>query len=340
MGGFELSFNSSCSMSGGAEMTFNWKVKQQHKMVLTMFSPDNFHNSTKPQKTITTTTPRHLAPRQNPSITVTRESMVGSPTPSFPQVPPSPSPSHLDKWEFHSENFGQPSLAPRSSRTPPPLEKMISAPGNLQQFTHRGDKAQFSIHHFQAPPLSPTPGTPPPGTSSNDSSPREYSPPTVPARDSRRTKRESFQPPTLRTQASTPSHIHFLASPGISRNIKKKTIKPRPFLNQTKKLPSTSDLPLSFVRSSERSPEYKGEQQTRPFRPPPLLSRNSESMIEVQRVQSPSSLALPSLSCVVSGSPVESPNDSPYSSCNESDQEMREVERKTSKMSIKHLIDS
>lgn len=301
-----------------------------------MFSPDNFHDGavSKPQKTVTTTTPRHLTPRPSPSITVTRESGgPGSPTPSFPQHPPT-SPS-LDKWEFHAENFGHTgSLAPRSTRTPPPLERMISAPGNLQQFTHRGDKAQFSIQHFQVP--SPTHTTP--ATSSNESSPREYSPPAV-TRDSRRTKREPFQPPALRTQASTPSHIHFLGAPApaISRNIKKKTIKPRTFLNQTKKLPSTSDLPLSFVRSNDRSPEYSGE---RHFRPPPLQSRHSESMLEIPRLHSPiSGLALPSLSCMVSGSPVESPNDSPYSSCNESDQEMREVERKTSKMSIKHLID-
>jgi len=48
------------------DMTFNWKMKQNNKMTVIMFSPDNFKNSVKPQ--------RIVAKTQTPTILINQNS--------------------------------------------------------------------------------------------------------------------------------------------------------------------------------------------------------------------------------------------------------------------------
>jgi len=268
-----------------SNMTFNWKMKQNHRMTVTMFSPDSFKMNHKPQKTVTTT-----QAQQPPKIIITQE----------PNLQPQKQPINemQDCWEFHTEN---PRRVTKTGVQPPPLEKMTSAPGNLQQFITQASMGKQSIKQFH---VNPSPN----GQFSN--------------RNRRRTRTSSnVMPPSLQTQASAPS-MTALVSP-INRNKQRKTKATRPNLQNTKKLASTSDLKSKLINSS--------------YKPPPLITRNSEGNLPgIRRLND--SRTLPSLNALVSGSPADSPNSSPNSSCNESDQEMRDVEKQTSKMSIQNLL--
>ena len=263
-------------------MTFNWKMKQNHRMTVTMFSPDSFKMSLKPQKTVTTTQTQSTTPK----IVITEEDKPHNNQISMAEM--------QDNWEFHSEN---PRRVTKNGTQPPPLEKMISAPGNLQQFITKASEKQQSIKQFQ---------------------PNASGAATGQFQNRRRRNRTSSNniPPSLQTQISTPSMVS-LVSP-INRSKQRTAKTQRPFLRNTKKLASTSDLKATKVIDNN-------------YKPPPLISRNSESSLMNSRT-------LPSLNAMVSGSPADSPNSSPYNSCNESDQEMRDVERQTSKMSIQHLL--
>jgi len=299
-------------------MTFSWKMKQNNKLTVTMFSPENFKNREKPQKfTTNTNTPSSSTIQHNKSNTNSNNSFT-----SFNQQK-----NPLNSaWEFHSE-------VPNSSKRQgtPPLKKLISAPGNLQkysnpqsnnglgtninQFYHNSNtlKQQNIKQQQQQQPLM-----------SNHS--------TIHKTCSRRTYSDNH---FLQTQASTPSTLS-LVTPITRKNLqrnKRKTKTQRPFLKSTKKLPSASDL-------------FQNNNSTRKtFVPPPLLSTNSESSIfNTPQTQ------LPSLYAMVSGSPshspvhspmqspMYSPQTSPNNSCNDSDQEMTDVERQTSKMSIQNLL--
>lgn len=281
-------------------MLFNWKMKPNNKMTVTMFSPDNFKMSTKPQKVVTTT--------GAPKAVITQES------------PPKPTISNT--WEFYNEAESK-----KPKNQVPPLEKMISAPGNLQQFITQAKNEQNIKQFHVNPPQSNTTTT-----TTGVKFPK-----------SRRHRTRIIKPsgdlPTFQSQNSTPAMLSLV--PPINRNRQRKTKPPRPYLNSTKKLASASDL-SEMIRLQSTSKEEINkpreiiqQQQTQPptktFQPPPLMSRYSESSLPVFR-NGPS--ILPSLKEMVSGSPIESPGTSPYSS----DQEMRDVERQTGKMSINNLL--
>jgi len=290
-------------------MTFSWKMKQNNKMTVTMFSPDNFIQRSKPQK-ITTTTPQIVISQENTSLS------------SKYNVPPSPqhqgSSNGIDLWEFHSESY------PRANKkNPPPLSKMISAPGNLQQFTYGGVKGEMNISEFQANSKTQT----------SDNSSYYSSPSQKRQRNTRGSSiKKNCPPPPLKTQVSSPSVVS-LVSPISRLSISKKSKTSRPY-KLTKKLGSTSDL---MKMSATNSPQISiGQRDHKQFQPPPLLSRNSESSIPgLLNVRKNTDNVLPSVHDLVNGSP----SNSPYSSCNESsDQEMREMENRTSRMSIQNLI--
>lgn len=299
-------------MSNG-DMTFNWKMKQNHKMTVTMFSPDNFKQRSKPQK-ITTTTPQIVISQDQSPISSPQYNI---PSPSnIPTSPATGIPSG-DIWEFHSE------FPKNSKKIPPPLSKMTSAPGNLQQFTYSGTKNQTNISEFQY--QTTTSGN---NQSSFLSNTHTTSSPTCRRnRVANHRKRNSDIAPPLKTQISTPSIVS-LVSPISRLSITRKTKTQRPLL--TKKLASTSDL-------MKMSSTDKHKETPKQFKPPPLLSRNSESSIPclLNINTERGSSVLPSVQDMVSGSP----SNSPYNSCNESDQEMRDVETRTGRMSIQSLID-
>jgi len=263
------------------DMTFNWKMKPNNKLTVTMFSPDNFKNSVKPQKVVSSTIPsisiQNYDSKQN--VGLTSYTKPGTPAVS----------SKNSNWEFHSDG---PQLRPRA----PPLKKLISAPGNLQQYTQSGTMNSVNINQFH-----------------------HHNQKTTKARHRVRAKKLSGRfPPLITSQNSSPEMLS-LVSPIARKNITRKT-KPQRALLTKSKLPSTSDLYQAPQSGSNR----------KLFVPPPLLSTNSDSSLF-------GSSPLPSLQAMVSGSPSNSPgNTSPYSSC--SDQEMCDVEKQTSKMSIQNLI--
>ena len=278
------------------DMTFNWKMKQNNKMTVIMFSPDNFKNSVKPQ--------RIVAKTQTPTILINQNSN-----------PPSEVPG-TGSWEL------TPSTQKPKSHIPPPFEKMISAPGNLQQFVTQSKpnqpQAKQNINQFVMESLKPS---------------NIQSQPSTNVRRHRRSASGNKElPPPFVSQRSTPSMLS-LVSP-INRNRQRAKAK----LNHTKKQASTSDLNELLYRS-RNVPNTDGN--VRKFTPPPLISRNSESSLlnAVQNQQfNQKQNTLPSLFAMVSGSPSNSPIQNLNYQKSDSDTEMCDVERQTSKMSISNLI--
>merc|ERR1712100_577410 len=199
---------------------------------------------------------------------------------------------------------------------------MISAPGNLQQFTYGGVKGEMNISEFQANSKTQT----------SDNSSYYSSPSQKRQRNTRGSSiKKNCPPPPLKTQVSSPSVVSLVSPSRLSISKKSKTSRP---YKLTKKLGSTSDL---MKMSATNSPQISiGQRDHKQFQPPPLLSRNSESSIPgLLNVRKNTDNVLPSVHDLVNGSP----SNSPYSSCNESsDQEMREMENRTSRMSIQNLI--
>ena len=266
---------------GDNSMLFNWKVRQNHKLTLTIFSPDNFQSEgTKPQKTTTT-----LPTTSFPVINLTK----AQPRNTTFQIPPPPaSDKGGSAWEFHQE------YPTTQKKVPPPFERMTSAPGDLQKYTLASISSEQSknagmmeINNRRQPPLAPTPPPTNLPKLAPDSSPN--------ARNRRRmcSPGNEFVPPKLVSQGSAPC---VLSSPTLVSPIARKVVqtrpKPkRPFLKDTNKLASAPDLhnyvhqrsQLSTQISSTTSsttPSTSSSAQQRPkFIPPPLLSRNSESSL-------------------------------------------------------------
>lgn len=110
--------------SQGKDMTFNWKLKQNNKLTVTMLSPDSFDN--KNQKN----TPNTLN-------------------------------SSKEVWQFHVESFREPQAQVQKSPVPPFL-RMPSAPGHLQihsikngsHYPAQGDQSNIVYSSYQQPAQS------------------------------------------------------------------------------------------------------------------------------------------------------------------------------------------
>jgi len=304
------------------QMTFNWKMRQNHKLTLTMFSPDTFQTSSKPQKT-TTTTSQLTTPLSG----------------GTPQGFNTPMQNNTSPWSFHSE-FPDPAV----KKKPPPLERMTSAPGDLEKYTLMSDVRTTNVVPQPASQVIPQQNSPVLDANQQRAKFRSQAhfEPYPRSTRNRRVPSRGVPPPMLKQQDSAPSLIQSPIQHSQHQNQRKSNRAIPPTLRALNKLSSAPNL-FDYPGQPTTSPIHRSPMNTTDTKPhfikPPLLSRNSEGALPtISKIQLGDHLnnTLPPLH---SASNMPGLRGSQIITSSDSDTEMTEVEQRTSKMSIQNLIE-